>query len=462
MRVLLVDPPKPRWWLLADTVMPPIGLAYIAGYLRAMGLWVRVVDCTALRWDWERLREAISRLEPDVVGVGGPTCYAKRALEVLRIAKEELGPDVLTVAGGPHFTFTAEESLLENPFLDVVVLGEGELTMYELVRAFGRGEALGSVKGIAFRDELGRVVRTGERQLIEDLDALPFPAWDLLPMERYRLVAWGKRATMLVSSRGCPFKCSFCSERIFWRNVWRPHGPKRVVDEMELVVKRYGKDLIWFGDDTFNLSRTRNVAICKEIIERGLKVAWGIEARADLIARDKDIIGLMKDAGLFWVLIGVEAASDAELRRLGKGSTLSQVREAFKVLKDHDIITQAMFIIGERYDTRETILAKERLAEELDADFAIFTPLTPLPGTPLYELAEREGWIEVRDWSKYDLAHAIMPTETLSRREVEALMVLCYKRFFLRPLKLLRGLTSRNPYRRAVNAYFLRRMVFGR
>ena len=462
MRILLVDPPKPRWWLLADTVMPPIGLAYIAGYLRARGLWVRILDCTALRWDWGRLREAISRLEPDVVGVGGPTCYAKRALKVLRIAKEELGPDVLTVAGGPHFTFTAEESLLENAFLDVVVVGEGEITMYELVRAFSEGRPLSSVRGIAFRDSSGRVVKTGERPLIRNLDALPLPAWDMLPMERYRLVAWGKRATMLVSSRGCPFKCSFCSERIFWRNVWRPHGPRRVVDEMELVAERYGKDLIWFGDDTFNLDRGRNVAICKEIIERGLNVAWGIEARADLIARDKDIIGLMKEAGLFWVLIGVEAASDVELRRLGKGITLSHVKKAFKVLRDHDIITQAMFIIGERYDTRESILAKERLAEELDADFAIFTPLTPFPGTPLYELAEREGWIEVRDWSKYDLAHAIMPTETLSRREVEELMISCYKRFFLRPLKLVRGLASTNPYRRAVNAYFLRRMVFGR
>ena len=203
------------------------------------------------------------------------------------------------MAGGPHFTFTAEESLLENAFLDVVVVGEGEITMYELVRAFSEGRPLGSVRGIVFRDSSGRVVKTGERPLIRNLDALPLPAWDMLPMERYRLVAWGKRATMLVSSRGCPFKCSFCSERIFWRNVWRPHGPRRVVDEMELVAERYGKDLIWFGDDTFNLDRRRNVAICKEIIERGLNVAWGIEARADLIARDKDIIGSMKEAGLF-------------------------------------------------------------------------------------------------------------------------------------------------------------------
>jgi len=462
MRVLLVDPPKPRWWLLADTVMPPIGLAYVAGFLRARGIWVRIIDCTALRWDWRRLREAMARLEPDVVGVGGPTCYARRALEVLRMAKEELGPDVLTVAGGPHFTLTAHESLAESPFLDVIVMGEGELTAYELVRAVEEGRDLRSVRGLALRDGSGRVITTGERPLIKDLDSLPLPAWDLLPMERYRLVAWGKRATMLVSSRGCPFKCSFCSERIFWRGVWRPHGPKRVVDEMELVAKRYGKDLIWFGDDTFNLDRRRNIAICREIIERGLNVAWGIEARADLIVRDKDIIGLMKEAGLFWVLVGVEAATDAELRRLGKGITMAQVREAFRVLRDHDIITQAMFIIGERKDTKASILAKERLAEELDVDFAIFTPLTPFPGTPLYEQALREGWIEVHDWSKYDLAHAIMPTETLSRREVEALMLVCYRRFFLRPLKLLRGLTSRNPYRRAVVAYFLRRMVFGR
>ena len=267
---------------------------------------------------------------------------------------------------------------------------------------------------------------------------------------------------MLVSSRGCPFNCSFCSERIFWRGVWRPHSPGRVVDEMALVRTKYGKDLIWFGDDTFNLSRERNIAICREILERGLNVSWGIEARADLIVRDRDILGLMKEAGLFWVLMGVEGASDAELRRYGKGITLRQVREAFRALREHDIITQAMFIIGERWDTKASILAKERLAEELDADFVIFTPLTPFPGTPLYELAKSQGWIEEKDWSKYDLAHVIMPTETLSKREVRALMIACYRRFFLRPIKLLKGLTSRNPYRRAVNAYFLRRMLFGR
>ena len=460
--MVLVDPPKPRWWLLADTVMPPIGLAYVAGFLRSKGVWVRVLDCTALGWDWEHLATALEKLEPDVVGVGGPTCYSRRALKVLRMAKELLGPGVLTVAGGPHFSLLAEEELRSNDFLDVIVVGEGELTTYELVRAIEEGRPLTSVLGLALRDERGNVVFTGERPLIKDLDSLPMPAWDLLPMDRYKLVAWGKRATMLVSSRGCPFNCSFCSERIFWRGVWRPHGARRVVDEMELVEDRYGKDLIWFGDDTFNLSRSRNVAICREIIERGLGVAWGIEARADLVVRDEDIIGLMREAGLFWVLIGVEGASDAELRRYGKGVTLKQVKRAFKVLKEHDIITQAMFIIGERGDTKASILAKERLAEELDADFAIFTPLTPFPGTPLYELAEREGWIEERDWSKYDLAHVIMPTETLSRREVRALMIACYKRFFLRPIKLLRGLASRNPYRRAVNAYFLRRMLFGR
>ncbi|HDI00805.1 MAG TPA: radical SAM protein, partial [Candidatus Bathyarchaeota archaeon] len=459
---VLVDPPKPRWWLLADTVMPPIGLAYIASFLRSKGIWVRILDCTALGWGWEHLASALEKLRPDVVGVGGPTCYSKRALRVLEMAKELLGPDVLTVAGGPHFSLLAEHELSSNDFLDVVVVGEGELTAYELVKAVEEGRPLKSILGLAFRDENGRVVFTGERPLIKDLDSLPMPAWDLLPMERYRLVAWGKRATMLVSSRGCPFNCSFCSERIFWRGIWRPHSPGRVVDEMELVRAKYGKDLIWFGDDTFNLSRERNIAICREILERGLDVSWGIEARADLIVRDRDILGLMKEAGLFWVLIGVEGASDAELRRYGKGITLRQVREAFRALREHDIITQAMFIIGERWDTKASILAKERLAEELDADFVIFTPLTPFPGTPLYELAKGQGWIEEKDWSKYDLAHVIMPTETLSRREVRALMIACYRRFFLRPIKLLKGLTSRNPYRRAVNAYFLRRMLFGR
>ncbi len=458
MRVLLIDPPKPKWWLLADTVLPPIGLAYLAGYLRERGVDVRVLDCTAEGVDWGELGREIERYSPDVVGSGGPTCYADKVARVLRIAKE-VDPGIVTVAGGPHFTLTYREGLRRYPEVDFVVLGEGEVTLYELVRALERGEGVNRVKGLAYRRS-GEVVTTGPRPLIRDLDSLPMPAWDLLPMERYRTVAWGS-ATMLVSSRGCPFSCSFCSERVFWRGVWRAHSAERVVAELELVAEKYGKRIVWFGDDTFNVDRGRLERICDLILERELNVNWGFEGRADLLWRDRDLLPRMREAGFFWALVGVESCFEDELERYGKRIPPELTVKVFKLLKEHDVISQAMFIIGERYDDERRILAKARFAVKLDPDFAIFTPLTPFPGTLLYEEALKEGLIEVFDYSKYDLAHAVMRTEYLSAREVQRLMGECYRMFYGRPWKIVKGALSRNRFRRAVNLYFFKRYIMG-
>jgi len=458
MKVLLVDPPKPKWWLLADTLLPPVGLAYLAGYLRSRGVEVKILDCTAEGVGWENLRGEIERYSPDVVGSGGPTCYVDRVVRVFRIAKE-VDSSIITVAGGPHFTLTYEESLRKYPEIDYVVLGEGEVTLYELAEALSWGLKVTSVKGLAFNRE-GRVVTTGVRPLIKDLDSLPLPAWDLLPMDKYRMVAWGN-ATMLVSSRGCPFNCSFCSERVFWRGLWRAHSAERVVSEMELVAEKYGKRIIWFGDDTFNLNRERVERICRLLLERGLDVHWGFEGRADLLWRDRDLLPLMRRAGFFWVLIGVESCFEDELNRYGKGITPSLVIKVFELLRDYDVVTQAMFIIGEKYDDRERILAKAKFAVRLDPDFAIFTPLTPFPGTPLYEEAKSEGLLEVLDYAKYDLAHAVMRTKYLSASEVQALMKECYKLFYGRMSKIVRGALSRNVFRRRVNLFFLRRFIMG-
>lgn len=453
--VLLVDPPKEPWWLLGETVMPPLGLLYIASYLKSKDVDVALLDCQALGYSWRDLRSALETIKPSVVGVGGPTCYSYKALEVCRISKE-VDPSITTVVGGPHFTFTAEETLAESVHVDFVVRGEGEETMYELVKALLQGGLdVKKIKGLSYRDDL-HVRHNPPRPLIRNIDEIPMPDWSLLPMDKYKLVAWGSKAIMTLSSRGCPFKCNFCSEWMFWGGVWRPHSPQRVVNELEHLNKRYGKEVFWFADDTFNVDRGRLIAICREILDRGLNVHWGFEGRADLILRDLDILELMRNSGLFWVLVGVEASTDEELRSYNKGLTIRQVENAFKALKEHDIITQAMFIVGSREDDEASIKSKLKFALKLDPDFVIFTPLTPLPGTQLYEEAVREGWLSTRDYSKFDFAHAVLNTKHLSSRDVDELMIYCYRKFYNRPIKTLKGLLSRNRFRRAINAYFLK------
>ena len=455
LRVLLVEPPKKPWELLGESVMPPLGLAYVAASLRESGFKVDILDCTALKLTWREKESEIRRRKPDVVGVGAITCYSKLALRVARVAKE-IDSSIVTIGGGPHFSAMPEEALSGG--IDYVVIGEGEMTAPELLKALEEGHDPAGVRGVAFTRE-GEVFRTELRPLVEDLDTIPMPALDLLPMDRYRLVAWGRRVMIQVSSRGCPFKCTFCSERVFWRGVWRPHSAKRVVDEMELLKERYGRDVIWFGDDTFNVSRRRVAEICREILDRRLDVSWGFEGRADLMLRDLDMLPLMKKAGLFWVLMGVEAASDMELSEMRKGMRITDVRRVFRALRESDIITQAMFIVGAPWDTRESIRAKLKLALELNPDFAIFTPFTPLPGTEAYEQAAREELLVESDPEKYDFAHFVAKTRHLDVSELRKLRSECYRAFYRRAWRAVRSLVSRNRFRRQLAWYFVKRFI---
>jgi len=458
--VLLVEPPKPYWPLLKDTVMPPIGLACLAAYLRENGIEVSILDCPASGLSWNDLKHRLGQDQPDVVGVSAIACHFEIALRAVRLAKEVL-PDVFTVAGGAHFTFSADETLLSCPELDLVVIGEGEVTLFELVRELGKEHPdLSRVNGLAFRRG-SSVVRTPPRGLISNIDELPLPAWDLLPMDKYRLAVLGDRVTMTVSSRGCSIGCTFCSEAAFWGNAWRPRSARKVVDEMQLLKDKYGKSIVWFGDDTFNLNRQRNLQFCQELEERGLDMKWSFEGRADLILRDRDLLDRMVDAGLHWVLVGVEFASDDELERHRKKLSIDQIRGAFHVLKKRDIVTQAMFVIGTRGETRQSVIEKVEFAKSLDPDFAIFSPLTPFPGTAIWEEAKRNGWLETTDFSKYDFAHGVMSTGSLSAAEVSELMSECYARFYARPLKILRGVLSPNEFRRGLSTYFLSFFKFG-
>ena len=438
-------------------MLPPLGLAYLAAYLREKGVEVEVLDCSALGLSWRGLEHELRTRKPDVVGVGAITCYIHLTAKVAEVAKE-VDSSITVVAGGPHPSLMPEQTLRSYSRIDYVVVGEGEQTLYQLVKCLEEGGDPKKVEGIAYRDKED-VRLTAPRKLIHDLDSLPQPAWDLLPMDRYRFVVWGRKLGMLVSSRGCPFTCSFCSERILWGSRWRAHSPKRMADDVEVLAKRYGRRIIWFGDDTFNLDRRRVEAFCDELSERSLDVEWSFEGRVDLLLRDKDLLPKMKRAGLAWVLLGVETPFEEELSFYGKGISAQQVFEAFKLLREHDVVSQAMIIIGAPSDTRESIRKKLEFVKKLDPDFAIFTPLTPLPGTPLYELAKREEWLVVEDFSKYDFAHAVMRTKELSPEEVQRLMNLCYQKFFARTSKVLRGVFSRNRHRRAIVRYFLKKSL---
>ena len=450
-RLLFVEPPKEFWFVMGEYLPPPFGLLQLAGYVEDMKLDVEidVLDCQAQGFDWRGLGKRIESFDPDLVAASGlATCNAYATLRALETAKL-VKPEVLTVTGGQHFTALAQESLAAYDSLDFIVRGEGEATLAQLIRTLTKGdEDFARVEGLSYRSR-GRIIRNPPRPLIENLDSLPLPGYhfveDELAKYHFSMMApKGSRYTIVEGSRGCQYECSFCSQWPFWRGSWRAKSPKKIAGEMEQLYSAYGANFFWLTDDNFNLSRGKELS--REIRNRGLseRIMWFTQARCDDVAANPDVVSEMRSAGCYWILLGVEAGDDSRLIEFHKGERAKDAAEAFRVLKHNDIFAQGTFIIGSRKDTRQSITHLREFVSVLDPDLAIFMILTPFPGTALYEEAESKGWIEDHNWANYDMVHAIMSTESLSRREVQDELVECYRSFYASWSRKLRGIFSAN------------------
>lgn len=456
MKVLLVEHPKKLWPMFGNGVAQPIHLAYLAAVLEVNGIDVDILDCSALGYGWKEYERVLEKTSPDIVGVSGITPFVSAAIKTVRIAKK-VNPQVVTVVGGTHFTLNARQSLVDCPEIDYVVLGEGEITMLELVKALDNGLNASKVKSIAFRD--GKQIKiTPQRPLIADLDTLPMPAYHKLPMDKYRFVVWGPEICVMVSSRGCPFHCRFCTEQKIWRNRWRGRSASKVVDEMELLNKKYGVKIIWFGDDCFNLNRNRNEQFLEESEQRKLDMKWYIEARVDTLLRDADLVPRMARLGLFHVLLGAESSSQNDLKYLNKNINLTETKKAVALLKQHDIIAHTNFIVGLPHDTKESIQRTIAFAKLLDPNVAVFVPLTPFPGTELYDEMTSADLLTETDFANFDFITPVARTNSLSRRQLQKEIIKAYIQFYARPTKIIRSHFSSNIFVRKTFLHMLRFM----
>jgi len=442
--------------MFGNGVAQPIHLAYLAAVLEDNEIDVDILDCSALGYGWKEYERVLEETSPDIVGVSGITPFLSAATKTVRIAKK-VNPKVVTVVGGTHFTLNARQSLIDYPEIDYVVLGEGEITLLELVKALENGLDRSKVKGIAFRD--GKRIRiTPQRPLIEDLDTLPMPAYHKLPMDKYQFVVWGPEICVMVSSRGCPFHCRFCTEQKIWRNCWRGRSASKVVDEMELLNKKYGVKIIWFGDDCFNLNRKRNKQFLEELEQRRLDIRWYIETRVDTLLRDADLVPRMARLGLFHVLLGVESSSEYDLKYLKKNISLGETKKVVALLKKHGIIAHTNFIVGLPHDTRESIRRTIAFAKSLDPDVAVFVPLTPFPGTDLYDEMLSAGLLAETDFANFDFITPVAGTNSLSRRQLQKEIIKGYVQFYARPTKIIRSHFSRNAFVRKTFLHMFRFM----
>jgi len=460
MKILLVEPPKDIWFVMGEYLPPPYGIIQLGAYVQRElpDVEVEVLDCNAQQIDWVALRKHIAEARPDMVASSSlATCNTYEVARTLQEAKKA-DPGIFTVTGGIHFSFLSEESLEQFPEIDAIVRGEGEVTFTELIKRRISGQPLGDVAGLTYRGDNG-IIKNPDRPQIVDLNTLPFPGYHLVKdiVHKYSFPAMGGRDApyaLVEGSRGCPHKCTFCTQWRHWCGEWRLKSPSRIADEMEYIYKEFGSRFIWLTDDNFGPG-DRAEELADELLKRGMgdDLMWFIQARCDDIIRIKGSLPKLRKSGLQWVMMGVESPLPEQLERYRKGLDSNASFEAVRLLKENDIFTHAMVLIGDRKDTHETIENTRRFVDDLDPDFVVFTILTPFPGTDVYDSAKEAGWIEDDNLFNYDMAHAVMGTETLTRKEVQEELYLCYNHFYSSWGRRLRGIFSTNEIKRRINWY---------
>jgi anaerobic magnesium-protoporphyrin IX monomethyl ester cyclase len=454
--ILLVEPPRTFWFVMGDYLPPPSSLLILAAYIEQElpGIDIEIVDCQADRLSWKNLERHIESADPAFVLTSGFTTNAYTCARTCEIAKT-VNEDITTIVGGIHFSFTPDESLHNFPEIDYIVRGEGERTVVDLINTVQKKGKITDVQGISYKKN-DTVVHNPARPLIKNLDTLPYPAYHLVEqnLKRYHFTMMAGRNTtymILESARGCEHHCSFCTQWNHWGSQWRTKSAKRIADEIEFLHGTYGGMLLWFTDDHMNLA-SRGKQLCEELQQRQCKedVMLFFQARIDDIARHPDLVGKLRQVGTYWILTGVENDAEETLKEYKKGITTSDAYAAMKTMKQNDIFSQAMFVIGARRDTHESIERLRQYSMDLAPDLALYTALTPFPGTVYYETAKKNGWIEDTNYANYDMAHAIMPTESLTRKEVQEELWRCYQNFFGSMKKNITAVFSTNRIKRTL------------
>ncbi|MBN2008120.1 cobalamin-dependent protein [candidate division KSB1 bacterium] len=389
------------------TVAQPLGLAMVAAYVRQHGYSVAIIDAEAEFWTPEQTIEAVEQFDPLLIGVSAYTTKMTAAGRLLTLIRERM-PHVKTMLGGHHGSAIARRTL-EEEAVDFVVQGEGFFPTVELLRRIKVGKRDLAVPGLAFY-EGQQFVDNGRAPLINDLDELPFAAWDLLPMEKYRAHHWQawdygmdqSGFAVLYTSLGCPFQCEYCSVNVVYgKHKTRYRSSEHVVRELELLVNQYGVKHVEIIDDTFTLLPKRVEAFCNEIIKRGLgkKLNMWCFARTDRVTTQ--LMKKMKQAGINWVFMGFESGDDFVLQGVNKYQTVDQIRRAVDDVHHAGIYIGGNYVFGLPNDTHETMQQTLDLAKDLNTEYANFFLLMAYPGTKLQQTARQKGYSLPEKWGQY-------------------------------------------------------------
>jgi len=425
----------------------PLNLAYLASYVREQkkDVEVKIIDAEGLELSLEQLYEQVDEFSPDVIGITCPTPVyhiVKGICSELK-KKDNVVPIVL---GGPHPTAMPGDILKEMD-ADVAVIGEGEETFVELIRTIENRQTLDSINGIAYKEN-GDIKINSRRALIPNLDSLPFPAKDLLPIDKYYLPPTkrikSERATNMVTSRGCPFACTFCMAKTIWGRKTRLRGVQNVVDEIKENVEVFKLTEFSFHDELFTFKKERVITLCREILKQGLDISWVCQARAGSV--DLDMLRIMKEAGCGMIGFGFESGNQRILNLMNKKESLQNAVESVKLCKKAGIGVEGAFILGYPGEDEQSIQDTIDFALRLDCETAAFFIAIPYPGTELYFEALKKGYLKKDpDWREFapvSNMESPMIIPNLTPKELENWKKRAYRAYYLRPKYIFKKLVN--------------------
>jgi len=442
----------------------PLGIGYLASYIREAGHSVKIFQPSMDEAYDRELKEIIASFAPSIVGISVMTPSYPLAVEICNIIKSK-DKEIITVLGGHHVSAVGKEVLEQSENTDFAVIGEGEVTLHELVQALELDTTdYAGIKGLAWRDNGGSIHVNESRELIADIDSLPFPARNLVDMDQYRLhsyIDFGTKSATMVTSRGCPYKCAFCSSWLTMGAKYRFRSVESIMSEIRELVAS-GIDHIVFEDDTMALKRNRIEAICDAMIAMPNRPTWYCLTRVDTM--DYELAKKFKAAGCKMVNFGIESGSPEVLKLIGKKISLDRAVEAIAACRKAGLRTQCSFIVGFPIDTDNTMAMTYDIAKKIDPTIAIFFPLTPYPGTRMFDEFLDKSLIpkSVEDWHSYimtDNKSGISLNAKYTGEQIKAIANKYNRKFFVRPLHMFRMFqTVKSPtdfFRLARGALFL-------
>jgi len=416
-KVALVNPNFITKSITDSFTIPALGLESIAANILDL-VEVKIVNAKVRNLNTMEIMKEVNEFCPDIVGIS--CCFTIGINYALKIAKESKKQGYRIILGGWHPSFDYSE-VLEYPFVDVIVRGEGEITFRELIK----NRNLEEIKGISYKDN-GDIINNKDRPLIKDLNKLPFPARKLRNKKSHFQI-FQMPIDVIETSRGCPFKCTFCNIHLFFRGTYRTKSIDRVIQELKIISSQKKGQNVLFVDDNFTANMKRVEEICDLIIEEGIKLDFICQSRIDVIKNNPNIIRKMSKAGFWLFFLGIESFNQKSLNGLQKKIEFRDIVEAIKILQDNDIITIGSMLIGSNFDEEERdtdVMIK--IVRKLGIDFPLYSVMTPLPGTKFREELIEKNYLVSYNWSDYNFTTAVNRLNKLSKEKLEQLLSKAY------------------------------------